>query len=182
MPEWIARILEKLNFLTPSFVERNERLTAIYTAVATILYSFHASMLQLKDSNWTGKGLRKLCDELQIFYNKEDLEADIQARVLQKYTIAQTRGTVDRIPEDLSNLLIGEVTLDLTYADKRGWILGFTYPGIDYVFIDAPKLIIVEDEYQPLPGEVVDIIRLKELIKRKIIPIDTEIIRVQVYE
>jgi hypothetical protein len=58
--------------------------------------------------------------------------------------------------------------------------LDFTYPGIDYVFIDAPKLIIIEDEYVPISGEVPDIVRMKELIKKEIIPIDTEIIRVQI--
>jgi hypothetical protein len=174
------RILEKLKMLTPSFVKRNKNLTAIYNSVALILSDFYYAMVALITSNWVGKGLRLFADKCQIFYNYEDTDTSIQLRVMEKYNINQARGTASQIPLDLSALLMGDISLNLTYADKRGWILGLTYPGIDYVFIDSPKLIVIEDEYYPIAGEIPDIIRQLDVIKRKIIPIDTDIIRVQV--
>lgn len=180
MNEWIEKLIEKLNYLTPSFIKRGEVLTGIYTAIANVLYTFYQQMQQIKDNNWTGKGLKMFANESHIFYHPEDKETTIQQNLQNRFTINQARGTVTGIGKDLTDLLLGEVELDLSYADKRGWVLGFTYPGIDYVFIDAPKLVIIEDDFVPDAGEIPDIIRLKPFIKREIIPIDTEIIRVQV--
>lgn len=173
-------VKNKIYQFTPSFIKRVDILEAVYDSIANRLFEFYEAVIELKDAAWTGKGLKLKAKENQIFFNKEDTEADIRERLQQRFLINQERATVNRIPIDVQNVLGGEINIVLQDPEQRGWFVDKTYPMIDYVFIDAPKLVIIEDEYEPEPNEIVDLNLHKELIKRKIVPIDAVIIRVQI--
>jgi len=141
-------ILEKLYKYLPDFVDRkSETLQAFLLAIAKMLVRFYNAMYNLKDANWTGKGLRKLANSYRIFYKNSDSDNVIQTDLINRFNILTKRGTKQGVEYDISRIDT-EFSPRITWHDDAGWIVDITYPETDRLaYLDTDKSVEINVNY-----------------------------------
>ncbi len=188
-----ADIQNKMMKYTPAFIQENDILDGLYSALSSSDAALLNAILNLPNITWTGKGLRKIADLLQVVYNSDDLDADIQTKIINAFTVNMQRGTEAGILNDLRDF-IGDPTLSITLYDNDncGIIVDKTYIGVDpQAIVDVHKAIAIsytatqalfgtaefgQAKFGVVPLQDVNL-HLAEL-KRRFIPIDVTIISV----
>lgn len=143
----IEQIKDKILKFTSSFVKINEILTGLYMAIATSISYAQTEIEALPNADWTGKGLKKNCEENGIV-NPTRSEANLQTDLTNRYAINLKRGTEAGILDDVSKLLDINNAVDLTIAfytfASSGFIVGRAPLSDPSMIVGSNKLIVVE--------------------------------------
>lgn len=110
-------IKERLILYTAPFIKQsNEIFTAIYTTFSNSISTLSTAVENLKDADWSGKGLWKASDEYHVFYHKESQESETQSDMQKRFTINEERGTEKGIAFDISRIL-GDAGTTINFSD-----------------------------------------------------------------
>lgn len=187
-------IKDRLILYTAPFINQSSEIfTALYTTFSNSISLLSTAISNLKDTDWTGKGLWKAADEYHIYYHKDSLEATTQSDMIERFEINQERGTEGGIAFDIKRILGDEGTrINFSDISKLGDEdeLDLMLPS----FLDIYKAIqivqggnlLFEDSGYKLKedeGYLFSEIEMNkevkkniELIQREVIPIDCELI------
>lgn len=143
----IEQIKDKILKFTSSFVKINEILTGLYMAIATSISYAQTEIEALPNADWTGKGLKKNCEENGIV-NPTRSEANLQTDLTNRFEINLKRGTEAGILDDVGKLLAINSAIDLSITfftfGSSGIIVGHTKLSDAGAIVGSNKLIVVE--------------------------------------
>lgn len=140
-------ILNKIYKYSAKFLDvTSSVLRTIYKSLSNSFVNLYDVIYNLKNADWTEKGLRLRADEYRIFYKSTATEQELQNFLINRYNILSKRGTGEGITNDLMNIDYN-ITPNIQFQNEGGWVIDQTYPEVDNSFIDVNKLIKLNFSY-----------------------------------
>ena len=162
--------VSKIKKYLPSFIVNSVILTAIISTVSNAMDVLYTEITALKNSRYTGKGLKLSLAEFHIFYKPTDSEATLQDYYDRRFEILRDRGTEAGITAELAMISEAGYSAELYGLDESGIIVEKIFPGIDpQCAVDLGKCLYITSITN-------DLKKNESIIRAELLPIDVKLI------
>ena len=135
-------LFAKLQAYLPPWIKSTDAMLSILKAEANAILSVYQYAQTITTIFTTKQSLRLTAGDWGQWLAGTESDATIVANMKNRFTILSARGTETGILSDVQ-AISGDVTASVVTDPARGWVVGVTYPGDNYVYVGLDRVHIL---------------------------------------